>query len=117
MAANSEIDARGNRTRGWILVVLGPALIIGMAALSFWLWRTIHYQILPGATSRWTGSPEMTANTYSLFATIFVFGLVCTSAGVYQIRTGRRNLAFLIVILLLVAAMFYFGNNIMQIRR
>ena len=114
MPANAELNAQGNRARGWILVVLGPVLSIGMGLISFWIWRAINYQSIPGTTSRWTGSHEMTVNTFSLLATIFVFGLVCTGAGVYQIKTGRRNIAFLVAILLLVGVMFYFGSNIMQ---
>ncbi len=88
-----------------------------MAVLSLWLWRTIHYQSLPGATSRWTGSHEMTVNTFSLFGTIFVFGLVCTVAGISMIRTGRRSVVFLVLIVLLVGVMFYFGNAVMQTGR
>ena len=114
MAPNSDIDAQGNRARGWILLVLGPLLSAGMAALSLWLWRVIHAQSLPGATAHWSGSHEMTVNAFSLFATIFVFGLVCTGAGLFQVRTGRRHWAFIVALLLLVAAMIYFGYGIMQ---
>lgn len=95
-------------------MVLGPLLSAGMAVLIFWLWNVLRTQNLPGATSRWTGSHAMTVDTFSLFATILVFGLVCSGAGIYQIRTGRRHWAFIVAILLLVAVMIYFGYSIMQ---
>ena len=36
-----------------------------------------------------------------MFGTIFAFGLVCLATGIFQIRTGRRNLAFVVLMLLL----------------
>ena len=114
MSLNPAPDAKGNRARGWVLVILGPVLSLAMAVIAFYLWRVIHYQSLPGSTSHWTGSHAMTVNTFSLFATIFVFGLLCTGAGAFMIRTGRRNVIFLVLILVLFGLMFYFGNGVMQ---
>jgi magnesium-transporting ATPase (P-type) len=117
MAADPSKDEKSNRARGWVLVILGPVLSLSMAVIAYYLWRVIHYQSLPGSTSRWTGSHEMTVNAFSLFGTIFAFGLVCTASGIFMIRTGRRNVIFLVLILLLVGVMIYFGNGVMQAGR
>ncbi len=114
MAANQSNDEKANRVRGWILAVLGPILSVAMAVISFNIWRIIKYPGQLGSHSRWTGSPEMTANTFALLGTIFVFGLICSLAGVFQIRTGRKNIAFLVLILLLFAVMIYFGYGVTQ---
>lgn len=107
--------AKSNRARGWLLIVLGLMLSIAMAGLSLFLWRTIHYQGRLGGTARWTGSAEMTARTFQLFGTIFAFGLVCLATGIFQIRTGRRNLAFVVLMLLLAGVMILLGTQIMQL--
>jgi hypothetical protein len=109
MASNPPPDAKGNRARGWILAVLGPVLSIAMVATASYLWRITR----PGTTS-YHGSPEMTFNAFALFGTIFAFGLVCTIAGIFQIRTGRKNLAALVLILALFAVMIYFGYDVVQ---
>jgi hypothetical protein len=114
MASNSPADAKGNRVRGWILAALGPILSVAMAVIGFNLWRTIRYQGQLGSHSRWNGSEAMTFNAFALFATIFVFGLICTVAGIFQIRTGRKNVVFLVLILALFVVMIYFGYGVTQ---
>ena len=108
-------EAKSNRTRGWLLIVLGVMLSLGMAGLSFYLWRTIHHPGQSGGTSRWTGNAEMTDRTFQLFGTIIVFGLVCLGTGLFQVRTGRRNMILVVLLLLLVGLMFFLGNQIMQL--
>jgi hypothetical protein len=115
METNLTPEAKSNRTRGWLLIVLGLLLSLGMAVLSLYLWRTIHYSGQPGVTSRWNGSAEMTDRTFQLFGTIFVFGLVCLATGIFQVRTGRRNRIAVALLLLLVGLMFFLGNQIMQL--
>ena len=117
MESNLLLETRVPRAAGWVLVILGPSLSIAMAVISFYLWRTIHYQGQLGSTSRWNGSPEMTARTFQLFGTIFVFGLVCLAAGIFQLRTGRRNVTFLVLLLVLVGVMFLLGRQVMQLAR
>ena len=115
METNLTPVAKSNRARGWLLIVLGLMLSIGMAGLSLFLWRTIHYQGQMGGTARWTGSAEMTARTFQLFGTIAAFGLVCLATGIFQIRTGRRNVVFVVLLLLLVGVMVLLGSQIMQL--
>ena len=107
-------EEKGNRARGWVLAALGPILSLAMAVIGFNLWRTIRFPGQLGNHSHWNGSPEMTFNTFALFGTIFLFGLVCTAAGIFQIRTGRKNMIFLALILGLFAIMMFFGYGVMQ---
>lgn len=115
METNPTPVAKGNRARGWLLIVLGLLLSIGMAGLSLFLWRTLHFQGQKGGTARWTGSAEMTARTFQLFGTIFAFGLVCLATGVFQIRTGRRNVVLVVLLLLLAGVMILLGSQIMRL--
>ena len=115
MESNLTPEARSNRARGWALIVLGPILCVAMAVNSFLIWRAMHSQGPLGSTSRWTGSQELTARTFQLFGTIFVFGLVCVAAGIFELRTGRRNMLLVLVLLVLVGLMFFFGRQIMQL--
>lgn len=117
MESNLTPAAKSNRARGWVLIILGPFLCVAMAVVAFTIWRTIHFQGQLGSTSRWNGSPAMTARTFQLFGTIFVFGLVCLAAGIFQIRTGRRNVIFLVTLLVLVGVMVLIGRDVMQLAR
>ena len=117
MAEITGNNESGNRARGWLLAVLGPLLSGAMAVISIYLWKIIRFPVPSGGSPRWTGSPEMTANTFWLFGTIFAFGLVCTAAGISMIRTGRKNTVFVVLILALFAVMIYFGYAIMPAGR
>ena len=117
MESNPSPKVRSNRTRGWLLIVIGPLLSVAMAGLSFYLWRTIHYPGQLGGTSRWTGSAEMTARTFQIFGAIFAFGIVCLATGIFQVKTGRRNVAFLVLLLLLVGLMVFLGRQIVQLTK
>ncbi len=117
METNPTPETKSNRTRGWLLIVIGAMLSLAMAAISFFLWRAIHYPGQSGGTSRWTGSTEMTARTFQLFGTVFIFGLVCVATGIFQVRTGRRNGIAVALLLLLVGLMIFLGNQIMQLAR
>src|SRR5450432_804150 len=117
MESNLTPETKSNRARGWVLIILGPMLCVAMAVIPFTIWRTIHYQGQLGSTSRWNGSAEMTARTFQLFGTIFIFGLVCLGAGIFQLRTGRRNMIFLVALLVLVGVMILLGRDVMQLAR
>jgi hypothetical protein len=115
MESNLTPGTKGTRGAGWVLVILGPLLSVAMAVIAFFLWRTIHYPGQLGNTTRWTGGPEMTARTFQLFCTIFFFGLGCILAGIFQIRTGRRSIVLVVIMLLLVGVMFYLGRQITRL--
>src|SRR5665811_812550 len=68
------VQSRISCIRGWLLVVIGAFLSLGMSLLAAYLAWTITRNDQPGGT-HWTGSHEMTVKVFELFATIFVFGL------------------------------------------
>ena len=84
------VQSRIPRIRGWLLVVLGAFLSLGISLLAAYLAWMIARNDQPGGT-HWTGSQEMTVKVFELFATIFVFGLVAIAAGILQLRRGRTN--------------------------
>ena len=101
------------RVRGWLLILLGSCLSIGLAAITVYLSLTILHNDQPGGT-HWTGSHEMTVKVFSLFATIFVFGLVAIGAGIFQLQRGRPNWLALGILAGLVLVMYLLGQSIMQ---
>jgi fatty acid desaturase len=115
METNLLPEAKGNRTRGWVLIVLGLLLTIGMAGITFYVWQAVHSQGQPGGTPRWTGGTAMTARTFQLFATLIGFGVICLATGIFQVRTGRRNMGLVVLLLLLVGVMIFLGKEIMQL--
>lgn len=102
------------RALGWLLLVLGPGLSIAMAALWFWLSGVIRQDHLAGSTEHWRGGPEFTHLVFGLFGSIFVFGLITTAAGVYQVSQSRRSPWLIAAMLLAAGSMVYFGYNIMH---
>lgn len=79
------------RALGWVLVVLGSILAIGMAALSVTMARVVAGSGEPGATTTYTGSAEQMGVMFTLFAFVGVFGIVSMVVGGWQVRTGRQN--------------------------
>ena len=100
------------RALGWVLMVIGPCLSAGMAALSIYLFSTISRQDQYSGGERWNGSPGFTHVVYELFGSIFVLGLVIFAAGLYQARTGRRSMVLVVLTLLVAAVVVYFGCGI-----
>ena len=94
------------------MLVLGLALCGSMA----WL---IHYlqQALAQATpTRWKGGPEFTRTTFSLFYSIFAFGVVAFASGVFQIGTGRRSRAIPLLTLGALGPIVYFVYRILSMK-
>ena len=88
------------RVRGWLGIVLGSSLIIGIPVIAARLASIVMHPDELGKP-RWTGSHDFTAHVFELFATIFVFGLVVLAGGVFQLRRGRNSrlaMTFLIVL-------------------
>jgi hypothetical protein len=96
--------------RGWILIVLGAFLAIGMGCLTAWFAATVNNTSQQG--SHWNGTRTMTMQVYELFAAVIFFGLVSAAAGTYQVRYGRLNKIAFAAMLLLIGVMFWIGKGI-----
>ena len=99
-----------SRIRGWLLIVLGSLLSVGIAVIAAILASTIHNDQPKG--SHWTGTHEFTVRVFELFAVVFLFGLVALAGGIFQLRRGRPSWPAMIVMLALVVVMFVLGKQI-----
>ena len=104
------------RVRGWLLIILGGCLSLGVGVIAILVASTIGHNELPGR-SHWTGSHEMTVRVFELFATLFVFGIVSIGGGTFQLRRGRPSWLAMLVMLALVAVMYFVGQEIMRAGR
>lgn len=103
-----------SRIRGWLLIILGTCLSVGIAVIGAFLVLTIAHNDRPGGT-HWTGSHEMTVRTFELFATVFIFGAVAVAGGTFQLRCGRASRLAILILLGLVVVMCFLGREIMQL--
>jgi hypothetical protein len=101
-----------SRVRGWLLIVLGSFLSIGMAWFAAYLGSIISNN-QPGGT-HWTGTHDFTVKVFELLATVFLFGLVAVAGGIFQLRRGRPSWPAVVILLGLVAAMFLIGHGMMN---
>ena len=104
------------RVRGWLLIILDGCLSLGVGVIAIFVASTIGHNELPGR-SHWTGSHEMTMRVFELFATLFVFGIVSIGGGTFQLRRGRPSWLAMLVMLALVAVMYFVGQEIMRAGR
>lgn len=93
------VSPRRVRTLGWLLVFIGAFLSVGIAAVGVSMARAIAGSGDPDATTTFTGTGEQVGMMFTLFACVFLFGLLAMVIGGWQVRTGRQNprLAFLAV--------------------
>lgn len=105
------IVSKISRIRGWVLIVLGSLLSVGIAVIAAILASVIAQGDQTGA-SHWTGSHDFTVHVFELFAAVFVFGVVALGGGIFQVRRGRASWPAVILMLVLLGAMFYLGQQI-----
>jgi ABC-type Na+ efflux pump permease subunit len=113
---DAAVVSKVSRIRGWLLIILGACLSVGMAAIIAFLAWTIAHNDRPSGT-HWTGSHEMTVRTFELLATVLIFGAVAAIGGSFQLQHGRPNWLAMLVLLGLVAVMCFLGREIMQLGR
>ena len=104
--------SKASRIRGWLLIIVGTCLSVGMATVAAFLALTIAHKDQPGGT-HWTGIHEMTVRTFELLTTVFIFGAVAVAGGSFQLRRGRPSWLTMLILLGLVAVMCFLGRDIM----
>jgi hypothetical protein len=105
--AAPRFTPRQVRLLGSVLCVIGPALAIGMALI---LWNTAPTMLHPGQSIGGTvfnGTTEQGTSALRLFASVLLFGLAATGAGVHQVRTGRRDVRVLTAVFVVLAIVLY----------
>jgi asparagine N-glycosylation enzyme membrane subunit Stt3 len=107
------VASKISHIRGWILIILGSLLTVGIAGIAAFLASTIAHHDA-GNSTRWTGSHDFTVTVFELFAAIFVFGLAALGGGIFQLRRGRPSKLAMLGMLILVVVMFFLGKGIMS---
>lgn len=102
------------RRLGWVLAVLGAFLIIFMTWISISIGSVILYSNYPGARSHFTGGPGMIMFIVGLFGIVLTFGIASFSAGIFQIKYGRRNKGLTTTIMVL-GAMFMIVAGVVRV--
>jgi len=102
------------RTLGWMLAVLGAFLTVFMSGLSLAVAKVILLPNLPGTTTRFTGGPNMVLFIIGIFGVVLAFGIASLSAGIFQIKNGRRN-RNLTKIILVLAGVFVFVGTVVRV--
>jgi hypothetical protein len=98
------------RALGVVLVVLGGALMGGMAVLSWVMYGVIQNSSDPRASTKFTGSESDMLFMYGIFALVFFIGLTAFTAGLWQVIFGRRNLILVWIMLALGGIFFIVGT-------
>ena len=96
---------KGSTARGWILLFLGLVLMGMMGTITA---ATAPTMLNPGVEiegGSFTGTAEQGRIFLGLFLLVFVFGMMSTLYGIFQIVTRRESKAFIIVTLVLAAAL------------
>ena len=105
-------SAKKVRILGWVLVLLGSVLAIFMGGLGIILAGIIAGTGEPGATTRFTGGPEVILFTAAVFGLVILFGLVSIAAGAWQIRYGKPNSTLRIMMFVVAVLLFLIGSTV-----
>ena len=100
------------RALGWMLMVIGTGLAVGMAYLIVRIARIVEGSDDPGATTRFTGTGAQALMTFGILGLVLAFGIVTLTAGAWQARHGTRNPRLVKVVLAFAAAFIAVGMAI-----
>ena len=101
-------NPRTVRRLGWVLLLLGLFLVGLMGTITWNLYPSMtHPGVADAGGSTFTGTTQQARDALQLFGMVMAFGLLSTVNGLWQIATGRRNLAFVGVTLVLAAALYF----------
>ena len=98
-------NARNIRMRGWLLLCCGLFLVLFMGWIA---WSLLPTLLRPGVdyeNGRFTGTSDQARMILALFGAVILFGAVGTANALYMIVKGRQSRVFVIVTLLLAAAL------------
>lgn len=84
-------SARKVRILGWVLLMIGAALVIFMGTLGLYLGRLISQTGESTSTTRFTGGPQDVALIVAVFGLVISFGIASMAGGVWQIVYGKPN--------------------------
>ncbi|HKO98478.1 MAG TPA: hypothetical protein VJU86_15885 [Pyrinomonadaceae bacterium] len=88
------------RVLGWVLLVIGTALVVFMGGLGIYLASIIARSGEPGQTTRFTGGTEEVALITAIFGLVISFGLASMVGGIWQIKYGKPNRKLMVAMFL-----------------
>ena len=95
---------RNIRIRGWFLLACGLFITLFMGWITWRLWPTLMRPNVAIEGTSFSGTKDEAQLILDLFGAIILFGLVGTANALYMITTGRQSRWFVLVTLLLAAA-------------
>lgn len=104
------------RIFGWFLLVLGTGLVIFMGTLGVILARIIAGSNEPGATTSFTGGPEVVTLIIVVFGLVILFGLASIASGIWQIKYGKPNKKIMVAMFVVAGLLLVLGRVIKWFR-
>ena len=101
------------RRLGWLLIVLGLALSVGMAVIGVNLRDTVLHSGEAGHGT-YTGTHQMAVDMFTLFAVIFIFGLLSVANGIWQAMRSRHNNLLRAPMLIAFAIIAYYAYSMIS---
>ena len=98
-------NSRNIRTRGWLLLCCGLFLVLFMGWIAWSLWPTLLRPRKEYGSETFTGTRDQAQMILGLFGLVILFGALGAVNALYMIVSGRQNRWFVIVTLLLAAAL------------
>ena len=95
------------RKLGWILVACGTFLIALMGTITIIVSRVPHEaaEAQSGSTTTFTGTPADERLMYTIFGLVMAVGVVSLAGGVWQVKTGKRSRAVMLLVIALIVAL------------
>src|SRR5690349_8966120 len=100
------------RALGVVQIVLGGALMAGMAVLSWVMYGVINNND-PRASTKFTGTENDMMFMFAIFGLVFFIGFTSLVAGLWQVIFGKRNL-ILVWIMLALGGIFFIVGTIVR---
>ena len=105
-------SARKVRILGWLLLLIGTALVLFMGTLGIYLGQIITQSDGSASTTRFTGGPNDVALIVAVFGLVISFGLASIVGGVWQIKYGKPNRKLMVAMFLVAGILFVISRAI-----
>jgi hypothetical protein len=74
------------RRLGWVLLAIGAILVVSMGVITINVAELVYHSGEPGATSEFTGGPDMATFMFGIFGLVLLFGVASMASGIWQIK-------------------------------
>ena len=97
------------RKLGWILVGCGVVIIALMGTITVIVSRVPREgaEGASGASTTFAGTPADERLMYTIFGLVMAVGVVSLAGGVWQVKTGKRSRAVMLLVIALIVALVF----------